>query len=73
MLGGALAPLISVALLAEFGSWLAVALYVSAALAVTLVAVLLAPETARRDLRPAGRPEEAVQPEPVASAPVAGT
>ena len=58
VLGGALAPIISVALLDRFDSGLAVSLYVLAALVVTIVAVLLARETAATDLR-ADSPEEA--------------
>ena len=56
MLGGALAPIISIALLDRFDSPLPVSLYVLAGLAVTAVSVWLAPETARIDLHeePAG-------------------
>jgi metabolite-proton symporter len=50
VLGGALAPLVSIALLNRTGSWLAVAGYVAAMLVITVVAVALAPETARVDL-----------------------
>ena len=57
VLGGALAPIIAVALLDRFDSGLAVSLYVLAALIVTMVAVLMARETAATDLR-ADRPEE---------------
>ena len=57
VLGGALAPIIAVALLNKYGSGLAVALYVLASLIVTIVAVALARETAAVDLR-ADRPEE---------------
>jgi len=48
--GGALAPIISVALLDRYDTSLAVSLYVVAMLAVTTVCVLLAPETSRVDL-----------------------
>jgi metabolite-proton symporter len=51
VLGGALAPLISLALLGAFGSAVAVSLYVAAMLVVTLVALAFAPETAHGDLR----------------------
>lgn len=48
--GGALAPIISVALLDRFDTSLVVSLYVVAVLLVTTVCVLLAPETSRIDL-----------------------
>jgi MFS family permease len=50
ILGGALAPIISVALLDRYDTSLVVSLYVVAALAVTTVCVVAAPETARIDL-----------------------
>src|SRR4051812_16259042 len=50
ILGGALAPIISVALLDRYDSSVPVSVYVVAVLAVTVVCVLLAPETARIDL-----------------------
>lgn len=50
ILGGALAPIISVALLERYDTSLAVSLYVLAMLAVTTVCVLVAPETSRIDL-----------------------
>jgi metabolite-proton symporter len=55
--GGALAPIIATALLAWSGSWVAIALYVVGALAITVIALLAARETAGADLeeRPAGR------------------
>jgi MFS family permease len=56
--GGALAPIISTALLAAYDSSLAVSLYVAAALLCTLVALALARETAGRDLEEAAKPEE---------------
>ena len=48
--GGALAPIISVALLSQFDTSLVVSLYVLAVLALTTVCVLLAPETSQIDL-----------------------
>ncbi len=48
--GGALAPIISVALLDRYDTSLVVSLYVVAVLALTSVCVLLAPETSRIDL-----------------------
>jgi MFS family permease len=57
VLGGALAPIISIALLDRFAAWVAVALYVSATLLITIVAVIAAQETSRIDLH-AERPEE---------------
>jgi metabolite-proton symporter len=50
IIGGALAPIISTALLDRFNSSLPVSLYVAATLAITIIAVLVAPETARIDL-----------------------
>ncbi len=50
VLGGALAPIISIALLDRFHSALPAALYVVAGLLVTIVSVWLAPETASIDL-----------------------
>jgi metabolite-proton symporter len=50
ILGGALAPIISVALLNRYDSSVPVSVYVVAVLVVTVVCVLLAPETARIDL-----------------------
>jgi metabolite-proton symporter len=50
ILGGALAPIISVALLDRYDTSLAVSAYVVAVLALTTVCVLLAPETSRIDL-----------------------
>jgi MFS family permease len=55
ILGGAAAPLISVALLDRFGSSLAVSLYVVATLAVSALCVILAPETSRTDLHEVAR------------------
>jgi len=48
--GGALAPIISVALLDRYDTSLAISLYVVAVLLLTTVCVLLAPETSRIDL-----------------------
>ncbi|WHT16938.1 MFS transporter [Crossiella sp. CA-258035] len=50
VLGGALAPLISVALLQSFGSWVAIGVYVAVALALTVVALVIAPETSKAEL-----------------------
>src|SRR3954466_3859762 len=50
ILGGALAPIISVALLDRYNTSLAVSLYVVVVLILTTVCVFLAPETARIDL-----------------------
>jgi metabolite-proton symporter len=50
VLGGALAPIISIALLKRFDSPLPVSLYVLGGLLITMVSVWLAPETARIDL-----------------------
>jgi len=51
ILGGALAPIISVALLDRFETSLVVSLYVVLMLALTTVCVLLSPETSRLDLQ----------------------
>ena len=50
ILGGALAPIISVALLDQFDSSVVVSVYVVAMIAITIVCVALAPETSRIDL-----------------------
>jgi metabolite-proton symporter len=50
ILGGAMAPIISVALLDRYDTSLVVSLYVVAVLAVTTACVLAAPETSRIDL-----------------------
>ena len=50
ILGGAVAPIISVALLDRFDTSLVVSLYVVATLAVSAACVLAAPETSRSDL-----------------------
>jgi metabolite-proton symporter len=50
IIGGALAPIISVALLDRFDTWVAVSLYAVAMLLITIVCVLLAPETSKIDL-----------------------
>ncbi|HSU34229.1 MAG TPA: MFS transporter, partial [Propionibacteriaceae bacterium] len=50
IVGGALAPIISVALLDRFDTSIAVSVYVVAMLLVTLTCVWLAPETSRIDL-----------------------
>ena len=57
IIGGALAPIISVALLDRYGSSTAVSLYVVLALIVTILAVLAAPETSRIDLHDAAVPD----------------
>lgn len=51
VLGGALAPIVSIALAAATGSSFAVSCYVLAMLLLTLVALAFAPETAHVDLR----------------------
>jgi hypothetical protein len=48
--GGALAPIISLKLLATYRTPTAVALYVVAALFITVTALVFGPETSRRDL-----------------------
>ncbi|MGO1056393.1 MFS transporter [Crossiella sp. CA198] len=50
VLGGALAPLISLALLESTGSWVAIGVYVAAALLLTIGALIIAPETSRVDI-----------------------
>jgi MFS family permease len=50
ILGGALAPIISVALLDRYDTSVAVSLYVVGVLVLTAVCVFLAPETSRIDL-----------------------
>jgi metabolite-proton symporter len=58
VLGGALAPIISVALLDATGSPMSVTLYVVAALAITIVAVFLSHETSEVELERAAKEEE---------------
>ena len=60
--GGALAPIISMALLDRYDSSMAVSFYVLAVLAVTMACVLAAPETSRIDLHddPARGPARAL-------------
>jgi MFS family permease len=50
VLGGGFAPLIAVALMNTFGSWVPVAIYMTVAMAITFGAALFAPETRDRDL-----------------------
>ncbi|WP_410791793.1 MFS transporter [Kribbella sp. C-35] len=50
VLGGGFAPLIAVALMNAFGSWVPVAIYMTVAMAITFGAALFAPETRDRDL-----------------------
>jgi metabolite-proton symporter len=57
--GGALAPIISVALLERYDTSMAVSIYVIAMLAITLLSVFVAPETSRVDLHDE-RPEDAM-------------
>jgi metabolite-proton symporter len=57
VLGGALAPIISIALLSRYHTWVAVSGYVCAMLLITIVAVLAAQETSRIDLH-AEKPQE---------------
>ncbi len=49
--GGALAPILSIALTSHFGSAFAVSAYVLLALGLTVIALTVAPETVRMDLR----------------------
>ncbi|RZT11722.1 putative MFS family arabinose efflux permease [Kribbella sp. VKM Ac-2569] len=50
VLGGGFAPLIAVALMNAFDSWVPVAIYMTVAMAITFGAALFAPETRDRDL-----------------------
>lgn len=50
ILGGAIAPIVSIALVSAFGSAFAVSVYLAAMMVLTLVALRIAPETARADL-----------------------
>jgi Na+/melibiose symporter-like transporter len=58
IIGGALAPIISVALLDRYDTSIAVSIYAVAMLLVTIICVLLAPETSKIDLHadPAKQP-----------------
>ena len=60
VLGGALAPIISIALLGRFDTWLAISLYVSAMLLITIGAVFAAQETSTIDLHAEKPTERAV-------------
>jgi MFS family permease len=64
VLGGALAPIISIALLDRFDSWLPVAVYVLIGLLVTIGSVWLTPETAKTDLRDDKAPERRIVKDP---------
>jgi metabolite-proton symporter len=64
VLGGALAPIISIALLKRFDSWLPVAVYVLIGLLITIVSVWLTPETAKTDLRDDKAPERRIVKDP---------
>jgi metabolite-proton symporter len=64
IIGGGLAPIIAVALLASTGGTLAVSLYTAAALVVTAVCVLLARETAGLDLDGPETPEDRAERRP---------
>jgi MFS family permease len=57
VLGGAIAPIISIALLDRFNTWVAVSVYVGAMLLITIAAVVAAQETSKIDLH-AEKPEE---------------
>lgn len=50
VLGGAFAPFVAVALLARFGSWIPLAVYMAATCVVTLVSVFLLAETYQADM-----------------------
>jgi hypothetical protein len=50
VLGGGIAPLVSIALVSATGTPFAVSFYVLAMVVLTLVALAVAPETARTDL-----------------------
>ena len=50
ILGGAIAPIVSIALVGAFGTAYAVSVYLAAMMVLTLIALKLAPETARTDL-----------------------
>ncbi|SDN65510.1 MFS transporter [Allokutzneria albata] len=58
---GSLAPIIATALLAAYGGWLAIAVYLAAMSLISVVAVAVSPETRHRDLR--------AEPGPVVRAP----
>jgi hypothetical protein len=58
VLGGAVAPIISVALLEATGSPMSVTLYVVAALAITIAAVFVSHETSEVELERAAKEEE---------------
>ena len=53
--GGAVAPIITTAMIARFDSWVPVSIYLAVTLLVLIGCVLLAKETASTDLREVGR------------------
>jgi MFS family permease len=55
VLGGGIAPIVSIALVRAFGTPFAVSVYVLAMMALTLLALALAPETAHRSLQDSSR------------------
>jgi metabolite-proton symporter len=55
VLGGGIAPIVSIALVRAFGTPFAVSVYVLAMMALTLLALALAPETAHRSLQDSTR------------------
>jgi MFS family permease len=55
---GSLAPIIAVALLARYGTWVPIAVYLAIAAGITVVAVLASKETAKIDLAAAYAVEE---------------
>ena len=61
IIGGALAPIISVALLDRFDSSIVVSVYAAIMLVVTIICVLVAPETSKIDLHaePVNQPTSA--------------
>jgi metabolite-proton symporter len=59
VLGGSLAPLIAVALLAAYSSWVPIAIYVVAMLGVTVVGLAMAPETSEAELDVSEKPSQA--------------
>lgn len=62
IVGGGLAPIIATALLDRFDSSFAVSLYVVAMLAVTVICVLISPETSKADLNESSQRDTAARP-----------
>ncbi|MHC9292227.1 MFS transporter [Mycobacterium sp. LTG2003] len=64
VLAGGFLPLIATALIAAFGHWWVIIVYLGVLTAITLVALAYGPETNRKDIEEVGPPAEVVSDEP---------